>query len=554
LRDDYTATIAFGKLEPDISIVNRKGVYLSPKGNKNIEVRISSVKKVKVTISKIYENNLIAAQHNGYYVSDYDYEYYDEEGGSNYNTNISVGDIIYEKEIETRTLPRYGNSRLFTFNFDDKLKDFKGIYHIKVQSSDEYWRSDSRFVSLSDIGLIAKEAGDKVYVFANSISGAGALGDVNITVLGGNNQTIGTGTTDANGVVEIDLKKRDFKNFNTAMIIARSGTDFNYLPFNTTHVETSRFDVGGKRKNITGFDAFVYSARDIYRPGEKMNISVIARDWKWKTPGEIPVKMKLLLPNGKELKTLKKTLNSQGSLETEIELSPSAVTGTYSFEVYTGNDILLTSKALHVEEFMPDRIKVTATADKKFLKPAETTTLAINAVNFFGPPAANRNYEVEIQFKQKYFSPEKYAKYNFNLADVQVNYDNITRQGVLDENGNAKETYTVPREFANQGLMQADFFTTVFDETGRPVNRRTLIDIYTQDIFYGLRNDGYYYYPLNQPINFGMLALNKDEKPVNTKAHVQVIKHDYKTVLSKTYEYFRYESQKDDKTLIDQEI
>lgn len=554
LRDDYSATIVFGQLEPDISIVNRKGVYLSPKGNKNIEVRISSVKKVKVTISKIYENNLIAAQKNGYYISDYDYEYYDEEGGNNYNTNISFGDIIYEKEIETRTLPRYGNSRLFTFNFDDKLKDFKGIYHIKVQSTDDYWRSDQRFVSLSDIGLIAKEAGDKVYVFANSISGAGALGDVNITVLGGNNQTIGTGTTDANGVVEIDLKKREFKNFSAAMIIARSGTDFNYLPFGTTHVETSRFDVGGKRKNITGFDAFVYSARDIYRPGEKMNISVIARDWKWKTPGEIPVKMKLLLPNGKELKTLKKTLNSQGSLETEIELSPSAVTGTYSFEVYTGNDILLTSKALHVEEFMPDRIKVTATADKKFLKPAESTTLAINAVNFFGPPAANRNYEVEIQFKQKYFSPEKYAKYNFNLADLQVNYDNITRQGVLDENGNAKEQYTVPREFANQGLMQADFFTTVFDETGRPVNRRTLVDIYTQDIFYGLRNDGYYYYPLNQPINFGMIALNKDEKPVSTKAHVQVIKHDYRTVLSKTYEYFRYESQKEDKTLLDQEI
>ncbi len=552
LKDDYSATIAFGQLEPEISFVNSKGVYLSAKGNKNIEVRINSIKKVKVIISKIYENNLVAVQQNGYYTSDYEYDYYDE-GNSN-GVDIMMGDVIYEKEIETKTLPRYGNSRLFTFNIEDKLKDFKGIYHIKIQSSEDYWRSEAKFISLSDIGLIAKQTKDKVLVFANSISTATAMGGVNITVLGGNNQTIGSGTTDANGVAEIDLKKRDFKGFAPAMVTARNGADFNYLPFSSTHVETSRFDVGGKRQNTTGLDVFAYSERDIYRPGEKINFSVVARDWRWKTPGEIPLKLKFLLPNGKELKTLRKTLNEQGSLETEMDISSSAVTGSYTLEVYSSNDILLTTKSVLIEEFMPDRIKVTASLDKKFLKPSDNTTLSINAVNFFGPPAANRNYEVEIQFKQKYFSPDKYSNYNFNIAELKANYDNITRQGTLDENGNAKETYTVPAEYLNQGLMEAEFYTTVFDETGRPVNRHNQVDIFTQDIFYGVGTDGYYYCPLNQPVNFNLIALNKDEKPVNTKAHVQVIKHEYRTVLSKTYSYYRYESQKEDKTILDQEV
>ncbi|HLP21256.1 MAG TPA: MG2 domain-containing protein, partial [Chitinophagales bacterium] len=553
LKDDYSATIAFGQLEPQITIVNKKGVYLSPKGSKNIEVRISSIKKVKISISKIYENNLLAAQRYGYYTNDYEGEYY-EGDGDYYGSDAVMGDVIYEKEIETKTLPRYGNSRLFKFNIEDKLKDMKGIYHIKIQSTEDYWRSEARFISLSDIGLIAKESKDKIFVFTNSITSAESLSGVNVTVYGKNNQAVGSGTTDANGVAAIDLKKRDFSGFKAAMITARNGGDFNYLPFNSTHVETSRFDVGGKRQNITGIDAFVYSERDIYRPGEKINFSVVSRDWKWNTPGEIPLKMKFLLPNGKELKTLKKTLNDQGSLETQIELSPAAVTGSYTLEVYTSNDILLTSKSVLIEEFMPDRIKVTATLDKKFLKPSETTTLSINAMNFFGPPAANRNYEVEIQFKQKYFSPDKYAKYSFTLSEAKTYYDNITREGTLDENGNAKETYTVPAEYKNQGLMEADFFTTVFDETGRPVNRRSAIDIFTQDIFYGLGSDGYYYCPLNQPVNFPLIALNKDEKPIATRAHVQVIKHEYRTVLSKNYEYFRYESQREDKTIIDQEV
>lgn len=561
LKEEYSNSLGFGKLEPEISFGNKKAVYLGSKGSKNVEVRITSIEKVKITISKVYENNLLAAQRYGYSPNTNDYysdgedgEYYEYEYDY-YGGEASFGDVIYQKEIETKNLPRYGNSRLFTFNIDDKLKDFKGIYHIRIQSSEDYWRREEKFISLTDIGLIAKEAKDKILVFANSIQTAEAISGVSVTVYGKNNQPIGAASTDASGVAEVALKQKDFGGFKAAMITAKQGNDFNYMPFNSTRVETSRFDVGGKRKNMMDIDAFIYSERDIYRPGEKINFSVIARNWNWKTPGEIPLKMKFVLPNGKEMKTLKKTLNDEGSLETQIELSPSAITGSYTFEVYTSNDILIASKAVMIEEFMPDRIKVAASLDKPSLKPGEAPTLSVNAVNFFGPPAANRNYEVEMQVKEKSFSPDKYYKYNFFLSDRNSYYEPVNREGTTDENGNAKEIFTIPAEYANRGLMQADFYTTVFDETGRPVNRLTTADIFTQDVFYGIGNDGYYYVALNQNVSFPIIALNKEEKPLSgTKAHIQVIKHDYKTVLSNYNSYFRYESQREDKTLIDQEI
>lgn len=561
LKEEYTSSIGFGKLAPEISFGNKKGVYLGSKGSKNVEVRITSIEKVKVTISKVYENNLLAAGRYGYSPNTYEYYGGDDEEGEYYDYSdyyggeASFGDIIYQKEIETKSLPRYGNSRLFTFNIDDKLKDYKGIYHIRIQSTEDYWRREERMISLTDIGLIAKESKDKILVFANSIQTAESMSGVNVSVYGKNNQLIGNATTDASGVAEVAVKNKDFSGFKAAMITAKIGDDFNYMPFNTTRVETSRFDVGGKRKSMVDIDAFIYSERDIYRPGEKINFSVIARNWNWKTPGEIPFKMKFVLPNGKELKTLKKTLNEQGSLETQIELSPSAITGSYTFELYTSNDILIASKAVMIEEFMPDRIKVTASLDKPSLKPNDATTLSVSAVNFFGPPAANRNYEVEMQVKEKSFSPDKYYRYNFFLSDRNSYYDPTTREGSTDENGNAKETFTIPAEYANRGLMQADFYTTVFDETGRPVNRKTSADIFTQDVFYGIGNNDYYYTALNQNVAFPIIALNKDEKPLSgAKAHIQVIKHDYKTVLSNYDSYFRYESQRDDKTLIDQEI
>lgn len=560
LKEAYQNTVAFGQLEPSVRFVNRKAVYLASKGERLFEAEITSVSKVKVIISKIYENNLLAAQRYGYYPTDnrsYDYEedydYYDE--GSYYNEEIEWGDVIYEQVIETKNLPQHGNSRLLKFDVQDKLRDYKGIYHIKIRSMEDYWRNDSRFVALTDIGLITKQAKDKLWVFANSIKTTESLGGVALNVYGINNQLIATAVTGQDGVAEISVKNKDLAGFKPAMITARMGNDYNYLPLNTTRVETSRFDVGGKRSNPTGLDAYIYFERDIYRPGEKMNASVILRNWRWGNPGEVPVKVKVLLPNGKELKAIKKVLNSEGSIEAQAELSSAAVTGSYTVEVYTANDVLLASRPFLVEEFMPDRIRLEATTDKKQVKPGDNIQLNVLATNFFGPPAGGRSYEVEMQVKEQAFAPVRYTSYDFGLANQDNYYEKVVREGSTAENGTFTETFTLPATYSNRGLLKADFYSTVFDETGRPVNRKSTVEILSQDVFYGIGSEGYYYYPLNQTVSFPLIALTRDEKALSdVKARVMVIKREYNTYLSRSYSYFRYESRREDKTLIDQEV
>lgn len=560
LREQYDNNVAFGELEPALRFGNSKAVYLSALGNQNIEVKITNIPKVKVIISKIYESNLLAAQRYGYSPkdsrgnsnSDGD-EYY--EGDYYENSDVAFGDVIYEQEIDTRSLPKYGSSRLFTFNVEDRLPDFKGIYHIKIRSATDYWISDSRFISKSDIGLIAREGNDKLFVFANSIKTAQPVNGMNVVVYGNNNQVLGTGATNADGVAEVVFSRKEFAGFKPAMIIAKTANDFNYLPFSTTRVNTSRFDVGGKRINSTGLDAFIYAERDIYRPGEKVNFAVIIRDRLWKSPGELPVKMKFLLPNGKELKNFRKTLNAQGATDGDVDISEAAITGSYTLEVYTSNDVLLASKNFSIEEFVPDRIKVTAKLDKTVLEPGQSTSLAINAVNFFGPPAANRNYEAEIQTSAAYFNPKKYNSFSFSIDNQGMSFDKVVNQGSTDENGNAKQNFDVPALYANKGMLKTTFYATVFDETGRPVSRSATANIYTQKVFFGIGSDGYWYYPLNQVVKFPLIALNKDEQALSgARAEVKVIKHEYRTVLTKSGSYFRYESQKDDKIVADQTI
>lgn len=552
LKEEYTAPLAFGKLEPSIQFANSKAVYLSGLGNKNIEVKVTNVPRMKVVISRIYESNLLAAHRYGYYPqesrengSSEEQYYYEGDGG-----NATLGDVVYEQEVDTRSLPKYGASRLFNLNIEERLPEFKGIYHIMIRSAEDYWVRDSRFISSSDIGLIAKEGKEKMFVFANSIKTAGALEGVNVIVYGGNNQVLGMGATNAEGIAEINYTRKEFAGFRPAMVIAKTASDFNYLPFNTTRVNTSRFETGGKHGNKTGLDAFIYAERDIYRPGEKVNFSVIVRDLAWKSPVSIPLKLKFLLPNGRELKTFRKNLNEQGSLEGNIDISSAAITGSYSLEVYTSNDILLASRAFMVEEFVPDRIKVSAAIDKPSLNPGDVAAIKINAVNFFGPPAAGRNYEAEIQVKQKAFNPKKFDRFNFNLANQNSFFDKIVKEGKTDENGNASESYQVPDTYRNIGILQATCFATVFDETGRPVSRNVSVDIFTQSVFAGIGDDGWGYYPLHQTIRFPLIALYKNEAVANgARLEVKVIKREYRTVLSKSGGYFRYESQREDKLL-----
>ena len=73
-------------------------------------------------------------------------------------------DNWFTEEISTNSLPDAGLSKLLHFNFEDKLKDKDGVYVVKIQDTERYYISDSKLVSLSDIGIISKEDKHNIYV------------------------------------------------------------------------------------------------------------------------------------------------------------------------------------------------------------------------------------------------------------------------------------------------------------------------------------------------------------------------------------------------------
>ena len=578
LDEPATRDLFFGKMPASIQFANKKALYLSSKGARNIGLNIVSVPKVQVKIAKVYENNLLN------YLRSNRYEEYKENAGGewgpsgsfNYSDDESgdLSDVLVSKTVETTDLPKVRGVSALNLALPDQNNNLRehplrGVYLVSVSSKDEAYLQASQLVSVSDIGLVARHTNDEVLVWANSIRTGEPLQSVEITLVSSNNQSVYSLKTDGTGFVKFDKVSEKAPGFKIALLTARTTStaaatqsdqdDFNFLFLPDTQVETSRFEVEGKRDNESGFDAFVYSDRDIYRPGETIHFNTVVRSQIWQSVGEIPVLIRLLAPNGREVRTFRKTTNAQGAIATDVPLDPAAVTGSYTVEILNANNVLLTSELISVEEFVPDRIKVDVLTDRTGYNSGQTITVSATAMNLFGPPAADRAYELELQLKRKAFAPKGYGEYDFDIASGQPAgavdaakpdvFPKELRQGRTNANGQATERFPIPALYQDIGLLEGKLFVTVFDENGRPVNRLRRLDILTQNTFFGVRLPDRYV-STNAPIAADLIALDPaGQLRPSASALVEVIRYDYQTIVEKDDNRVRYTTKRREKSV-----
>ena len=568
LDEQFSQAVSFGGERPGISFVNGdKAMYLSALGNRNLGLRLNQVERVKITIAKVYANNI---QHLLRADRQYGYDYdaadssYGEDGEyldrsyQHYNID-NVGNVVSERTISTAGLPR--ENGLHLLNLDLKELEFagpmKGLYVVKVEDTEHQYLQESKLVALTDVGLIVKEgATGGTLVFANSIRNAQPLSGVTVNLVSSTNQVLGTATTNAAGVAAFD-SAASMRRFRLGMVTALHGDDFSFLDLGRGRVETSRFEVGGLQSNAARYLAFLYGDRNLYRPGDTVHTNTVVRTEAWQTPPRgLPMKIRLLLPTGKEYSALRPRLDRAGAFESRFILPPAIMTGLYTLEVLTGNDVLLTSRQISVEEFLPDRLKVSVTAAPTVLRPGQDVTATILALNLFGPPAADRKFEAEFSLKEKNFAPKKYPDYSFALNTGENNvgsrFSNTVREGRTDAAGRGTATYAVP-DTRDLGTLEGTAFTTVFDETGRPVNRLATFEVRTQATMFGIQNlPGLVSTRRAVPVR--LLALTPAGQPARAAARVRVVRKLWETVLERQGGRFVYNSQRREQTILSQNI
>ena len=244
-------------------------------------------------------------------------------------------------------------------------KGARGIFSITMRGmvNGQTLEAVEQFVLLTDLGLIMKKDDkNNRTVFVSSLAKGTPIAGAEVRVIARNGVVLLSNTTDATGKAELpDLT--GFSNERQAVAVeVRSAGDMTYLSLDESK---SAIPVRGNSSSshitASGLNIFVFSERGIYRPGETLHFGLIAKDADWNPEAAAAVRLGVRLKDPLEKVVAEKTvpLSPQGMGEVALPTKEENPTGRYYLEVFLG-DRLVGSTNVQVEEFQPDRLKVTS--------------------------------------------------------------------------------------------------------------------------------------------------------------------------------------------------
>ncbi|NLY74182.1 MAG: alpha-2-macroglobulin family protein [Firmicutes bacterium] len=535
LEREYAAGLVFTDLEPSLNF-NSPGRYLSSKGFLNLGLETVNIERVRLEISQIYANNIVA------YLNNINDDYYAYGGYIK-----QVGRVVKSTVIDVNQ----GRNELITtpINLGQYLKDFRGIFQVVAYDDEHYWRRDYKYVIITDLGVVGKMGENELVVWVNSLESLEPKVKAKVSLISRNNQVLASAETDNQGIARFNNIKQLTAGFESFIILAESGDDFSFVHLRSGRIATTDFDVRGRKHLVDGYEAFLYFDRDIFRSGDKGHLVAVIRGVNGAMPPEFPVKLEIRQPDGQIFKELKSNTGDRGACEFTIDLPDYAQTGKYQAELKVAEETI-GSAAFSVEEFMPERIKVTAALDKKEYSGGETATIKVEGVNLFGPPAAGRRVELKVRLEPVPFAPSGYESFTFGDSERSFAVkDQELGESKLDEEGLATFNYTFPRGLTPPAKLRSIFHATVIEDGGRAVGSYQVADLHCYDRYIGIKPAAAEYYAnINQPYQVKYVVLDKGGQPVdNAQLKVEVYRITWNTIYRRNadgkYEYVSEEER-----------
>jgi uncharacterized protein YfaS (alpha-2-macroglobulin family) len=364
-------------------------------------------------------------------------------------------------------------------------------------------REDFRLILVTDLGILVKRSLDGTQdVFVQSIATGQPVAGAEVEVIGKNGLTLFAQTTDANGRTQFARLENLNRERTPMMYLVRKAGDISFLPLNRRDrgLDFSRFDVGGIRNTLQPgqLSAYLFSDRGIYRPGDTFNIGMIVKAANWaKTVAGVPLEVEVTDPRGLTVKREKIKLAAGGFNELSHATQETSPTGNYSVNLYTVKDgqanTLLGSATVRVQEFLPDRMKVSARlsseAGEGWVSPNDLKA-KVNAQNLFGTPATGRRVEATLTLQPAYPAFRSYPDYRFyDPQRAKEGYSDKLAESTTNEQGDAEFDLDLSR-YA-KATYRLHFLARAFEpEGGRSVAADTATMVSELPFLVGFKPDG----------------------------------------------------------------
>ncbi len=502
LTEDFKSTVVFNDFAPRLAF-DTQGTILSPNRSMRIPLSTINVERVQATLWQLPESN-IPLMSLGFF--------------DGYKKHLSRKLAVRTGDVNAvRNRPAVNSIDLtqiagkakgvFLLTVSD-ASDPKNVRSDEPSAPDDYEYDEpaaqvEKLVAISDIGLTARVMPESLTVWANSIATADALKNARIRVFTANNVLLADGRTDADGLWHLARKTPWESRERPALILvsttadaraetpkAEPGlaepaiTDMAYLKLDANLGADSAFDTGGREYLKAGYEAFCFTPRGIFRPGETVDFKVLLRNAQMKAPRPFPVAWTVTSSTGRTVGRGTAMLSDVGGVSFALPLVPSAPTGKYAMTVgLPGQKRILGSCSFSVEDFAPPRIEVKLSADTPYIVGDDGATVTVDAKYLFGAPAGNAPWESALRVTPRAFSHPDWRNFVFPASGA-IPPGVPDDSGTLSDRGQASIPLAPDKEWKGTAF-NLSMTVRVREDGGRWVARSISIPYYKNPVLLG---------------------------------------------------------------------
>ncbi|MBU1715461.1 MAG: hypothetical protein KKG70_07600 [Proteobacteria bacterium] len=362
--------------------------------------------------------------------------------------------------------------------------DQEGAYLAVVRIPGQYSRDyDTNFFTVSDIGLQVRKNTKSMHVLSHSMTSGQPLAKIEISLFKGK-ELVARQQTDKNGIATFNNWFAD-----ATTLIARQGKQSTVLRFDQP------LDLSGIRNAVTRHrdtQIFAWGPRDLYRPGEKIEVFAILRDFDGRSIRAFPVKAELVDATGSLVQTVTMSPEADGSYFFKYQLAEHAKTGRWKV-IYRlpADGSVMHEYPISVEDFLPERLKLTlfdGDATKiRLLDAAAPLEIPVAGQYLYGAPAAGNKADGLLLAELERHPFTQWSTYAFGIDGEKIaNKKQKLAEILLDNEGAGHWSVALSPWNEVQSPLALTTTASLYESGGRPVTRSISVTLIQQDTLVGI--------------------------------------------------------------------
>lgn len=408
-----------------------------------------------------------------------------------------VGEEIFTGTMDVANVQ---NAPVITvFPLQDVVGPMKpGAYFVRVEDAAKLTdvegppAASGRWILLTDLALTAYYGEQGLDVTLRSLKDGKTVSDATVQLIAANNTVLAEKKPDSSGRISFDKPLMSGKGTMAPRLVVATNAkgELAALDLNRSPVDLSEYTVGGRR-TPGPVDAYVYSDRGIYRPGETVELTSLLRDRAGRQVTGRNGHLIIYRPNGLVASKTRFTDPKSGAVTQSFVIPRGASRGEWRASIEIDG---LTAPAgemrFAVEDFVPQRIAVDVTADQdKPMKAGATRPVDIAARFLYGAPGAGLTVKTEARMEPdpkpfQAFEGFTYGRHDQTFEQQILEFDDVTTDGA----GKAVVRLSPGTAGSNSGIpLRLNTVVSVLEPGGRAVSESVRVPYRPENLYVGLK-------------------------------------------------------------------